>query len=415
MRGLQLGSIGLLLSFLLSAHASESLQQLLNRVAAYPPEQAWQELQASSSAYLNDADYNYALGVYASNSGNFGQAINAFERAVLLRPTHAGAWLDLAIAYKQAGDSITALELLKHIQTNLSPPSHVQALIDRFQRDWQPSESYYQLSYTIGHSSNPSASAKDSSIPLYIAGWTYLPLAENMRPKASAFHTLAFEHGYSHGEQQRWLQVSQRVHLDNQQADQQQISGLWQYVDAQQVRWQLVGNYSHLDYLGRQQQVNFQRWQPAATDWLWGLSYRLRRFQESSFDHNSFGVQIMFAPRKLPVQWTLGVEQENPTGVRPGGSAMRWHSQVYWSQVLHRDKLVLFAQLSYSQDQDPYASLLPITRQLSRSQLGGYWQHPFSQQFAIRAGWQYAQQDANHPLFSWNDSQWTFSLLWQVE
>lgn len=397
----------------LQAQTAEPLNDLLARVAYLPPEQAWLLLQQFGSDYINDADYNYALGVYASNSGNYAQAINAFERTVLLRPAHAGAWLDLALAYKQAGDVQTALDLLNHIQT-LNPPRYLQPLLDSFKRDWQPVQQAITLSYTMGHSSNPSAAATDAMIPLYIGSWTSLPLSATMRPKASVYHQLGFDWVRT-SQQQLWLvQASQRHYPSNERANQQQLAGLWQYTRANGARWQSSAAYSDLNFIGYQAQLALMHLWPVANHWYVGAGYRWRRFQEPAFDNNALTAQLLYQPKHSAWQWSLANEQESPTGNRPGGSAQRWVTQLMFDYPLPpSDKLSVFAQASYQQDQQAYASLLPVSRQLSWYQLGAYWYHPINNQFTLKSGVQWGQQDANHPLFAWQDTQWSVSLLWR--
>ena len=75
-------------------------QQLL---AANNPKQAYMILVARQDQLSGNAEFDYLLGVAALDSGKIDESIIAFERVLQVDPKNAGARMDLARAYFNAG------------------------------------------------------------------------------------------------------------------------------------------------------------------------------------------------------------------------------------------------------------------------------------------------------------------------
>ena len=86
-------------------------------------------LQAEQEARAGDPDYDYLLGVAALEAGELQLALDALERVVLHRPTHAGAWLDLAIVHARLHDPASAEAILAHVEQTFDPPPALRAQI----------------------------------------------------------------------------------------------------------------------------------------------------------------------------------------------------------------------------------------------------------------------------------------------
>ncbi len=79
-------------------------------------------LAAYEAEFAGDPAYDYQLGISALEAGKPGVAQQALERAVLVRPDFAGAWVDLALAHARLGEVETALQIVVHVEESFSVP-----------------------------------------------------------------------------------------------------------------------------------------------------------------------------------------------------------------------------------------------------------------------------------------------------
>lgn len=96
--------------------------------------QSYQFLKQYSEQFSDQAEYCYLLGVAALESGFHKEAVLALEKAVLIQPSYAGAWLDLALAYYHLGELETANSIIQHIEDNFSPPQSLVAELNKAKR-----------------------------------------------------------------------------------------------------------------------------------------------------------------------------------------------------------------------------------------------------------------------------------------
>ncbi len=85
-------------------------------------QQNFQFLKGLSDQFIDDPEYHYMVGLAALEAGLYHEAVLSFERAVLMQPNFAGAWLDLSIAYFRLGQLDTAQQIINHIEENFAPP-----------------------------------------------------------------------------------------------------------------------------------------------------------------------------------------------------------------------------------------------------------------------------------------------------
>lgn len=113
----------------LSASANPALlrdaQQLL---AANNPKQAYMLLLAQDGQLSGNADFDYLLGVAALESGKIDEAIIAFERVLQMEPKNAGARMDLARAYFNAGSVDLAQANFLELKASNPPPAAMIAI-----------------------------------------------------------------------------------------------------------------------------------------------------------------------------------------------------------------------------------------------------------------------------------------------
>jgi outer membrane protein len=121
--------------------------------------QAFVELSAAQDKLVGNIEFDYLLGVAALDTGRNEDAIIAFERVLILNPSHAGAQLDLARAYFQTGAfDLSETGFLK--LRDSKPPADALTVINRYldaieklKRRNTPSFSRY-IELGLGHDSN---------------------------------------------------------------------------------------------------------------------------------------------------------------------------------------------------------------------------------------------------------------------
>ncbi len=101
-------------------------QEVMRESAALYRARRFSEAHALLSAYekefAGDSYFDYQLGIAALEAGQYAPAQQALERAVLVRPDFAGAWVDLAITHARLDEPETALQIIAHIEESFDVP-----------------------------------------------------------------------------------------------------------------------------------------------------------------------------------------------------------------------------------------------------------------------------------------------------
>ena len=100
-------------------------------IAAANPKQAYMLLIAQQDKLLGNVEFDYLLGVAALDSGKVDESIIAFERVLAVQPNNAGAQLDLARAYFNAGSLDLSEGTFRKLKS-LNPPASALAAIDKY-------------------------------------------------------------------------------------------------------------------------------------------------------------------------------------------------------------------------------------------------------------------------------------------
>lgn len=103
-------------------------QQLLANGNA---KQAYMILIAEQDKLTGNVEFDYLLGVAALDSGKIDEAIIAFERVLAVQPNNAGAQLDLARAYFNAGSLDLSEGTFRKLKA-LNPPPAAMMAIDKY-------------------------------------------------------------------------------------------------------------------------------------------------------------------------------------------------------------------------------------------------------------------------------------------
>ncbi len=100
-------------------------------LAAMNAKQAYMLLVAEQDKLIGNVEFDYLIGVAALDSGRIDEAIIAFERVLAVQPNNAGAQLDLARAYFNAGSLDLSEGTFLKLKT-LNPPAPAMMAIDKY-------------------------------------------------------------------------------------------------------------------------------------------------------------------------------------------------------------------------------------------------------------------------------------------
>ncbi len=356
------------------------------------------------SLYVGHPEYDYLLGVTALSAGENAAAVHALERTVLVQPSYAGAWLDLAIAHFRLGELDTADALLKHVEESFDPPPAMRAQIisvrrkfssARFKqvvRGWQS-----EVGLFAGRTSNANYGLSVSTLQLSLDGIpATLLLDPSFHPRSDSFTELR-------GSASRAFQLGQgeradvygvlRHRLYGSEADLNQTeamaSGIWRapmsWPGIEGVTRYAGASLRHLNFDGRSMNVGtFSAGLRAPKDkcsLIGRFDFEYRMFSgganldaaipwlgagaECGKDGLQYGAQQR-------IGWDHGVQR------RAGGDMLRLETIAYgrWQA---RPELQLGATLvyAYSQDSKPYSPILENGAQR--------WVHRFGQK--LEAVW----------------------------
>lgn len=84
--------------------------------------EAFSLLSSYEDEFAGDSFFDYQLGIAALEARQFAIAQQALERAVLVRPDFAGAWVDLAIVHVRLEEPETARQIIAHIEESFDIP-----------------------------------------------------------------------------------------------------------------------------------------------------------------------------------------------------------------------------------------------------------------------------------------------------
>lgn len=175
--------------------------------------QALDMLAAHEPLHVGNPEFDYLLGVAALSAGDYAAAVHALERAVLVQPNFAGAWLDLAIAHYRLGELETADALLRHVEDNFDPPLAMRADISavrekftvarvtRIVRGWQS-----EVGLHLGRTNNANYGLSVTSLQLTLDGLpATLLLDPGYRPRSDGFAELRanFSRTFQHSATER--------------------------------------------------------------------------------------------------------------------------------------------------------------------------------------------------------------------
>lgn len=356
--------------------------QAQSLIAEGKAEEALALVAAQEVARSNDPEYDYLLGTTALAAGKNTVAVNALERAVLVQPSFAGAWLDLAIAHFRLGDVDVADGVLRHIEENFDPPQPLRAEIAEIRRKtarvrltkgWQA-----ELGTFTGHTNNANFGLSVSSLQLNLAGTPVsLMLDPGYKPRADNFTefrgtaTGRFDYAQNaHSD----IYTSLRYRAYRNESDQDQrdaiVSGTWYqpatWFNTEGAMLLAGGSARNLAYPERNvtiaQLTGGLRVPVGACQLTGRVDYEQRLFSGESAYNASIpwlGISAECAKGEYQYGGQQRLGFDSPINQRPGGDTLRaetvgfgrWH-------VLPNLQLGAMLFYAYARDSDTYSPLL---------------------------------------------------------
>ena len=169
---------------------AEFIEAARHRLQSLSAEEGLRWLLQYEQALAGEPAYDYLLGVAALEAGEPGLALNALERVTLKLPSHAGAWIDLAIAHLRLGDYQSAEALLQHVETRFSPPPplarNIAAARQQLSSARRNARWHGEIGVQAGRSSNANSGIAVAGLTLTPVGSlpVYLEIDPSRRPKS---------------------------------------------------------------------------------------------------------------------------------------------------------------------------------------------------------------------------------------
>lgn len=414
------------------------------------------------------------LGRWHLFQGRYAEALEHLERALLLDPTQAPVQLDFAIALAGAGDTLSALGLVRQLQQEPNLPEALRQALQARVEQWQnpvtlslgPLEQRQwrlQLGTRLGHDSNLLGAPNLQSITLQLFGLPVtLPLDDSYASQPGPYHRhdLALSYQQRHADRithaqaslsQRntpgllagrlqqasvqigtslgapadwgWASADTRLYLQG------QLASLLSGQAATQRQHNTAALMAGLDTSFRPSFGNAQGSTPnaPAPEWLCQQRHGLEWLRRATVA--SPVLDGVYAG--LSSQWTC--QDNRPTGdnaqaqlalrlgsdqprqpERPGGAQYQASMRLGWQQDAGPGQLQIETELDISQDQRVYSDILaPDTkRRLQRHALRLQWQRPLGQGLQLQLGAEWQRQRSNIALFSIHNWGPYIALRW---
>jgi tetratricopeptide (TPR) repeat protein len=380
-----LSSLARAAAFITVLFSASAAQAACPELTPYYPgsEPDWPDLQQRLAELLPEclesSEFFALYGAAQLNSGNYAEAIESLERALLLDPLNGAAQIDYAQALYLQGDIFAALELNSQLLAREDLPQNLRAVLESRQRIWQAvtSQRQWQLDVLAGYDTNLNSAPDTGEITLTLSGEdVVLTLNPDYRrasgPYVNArlggrFRQLTPDH------QHNWIVDARARVSEDSQSDQLQLDGRYSFIRPDRRRsWQLDAGISNLFFGGSPLYTAAETaayYLPASgmrCNAYFGLAAQHQLFHDNS-RLNALEAKAS-AGLNCPLSSTLGTQQlsfelaalqnEALKADRPGGDRNGWQANVNWRLPLGAGNLV--SQLSHTRldDREGYNPLL---------------------------------------------------------
>ncbi|MBC3873054.1 tetratricopeptide repeat protein [Undibacterium flavidum] len=360
--------------------------------------EAVQILDAQAMSYQDDAEYFNLVGVLQLKKKDYVAAANMFERAVLIDHDNAGAWMDLAIATFESGNTLSAQSYFEYIESKFQPPVAIRKLIDAYKRRIElksvsPKPWQALVEFQLGHDSNANSGLQSTAIPITFGGETVnLPLDLSLKARADEFIQTGVAGSYRQLTDNSMIELGvaakNRIYQREKAFSSAELS-----VNAGGQLWTTKGILAtnlYLDHsqLSGQSLLNNVRLN-ASWDRQWktcrygvGNEFEMRRYLAlQPLNANIVWVQLAgvcqteLLSREMQISMMTRYGIDNATGVRAGGDSRRKELMLQISvPISNKINSQLSANFSSTLDAKGYSSLLEnnARRNLTRKSYG--WQ-----------------------------------------
>ena len=200
----------------MGAALAGSLDDARARLSTGNAPAAYTLLKPEERAHAGDADYDYALGLAALDSGRPTEAVTAFERVLAVQPDHLQARAELGRAYIALNEPEAARRELALVESQEAVPQDVRETLQRYVAalDTGLSGGGTQISgnatFRTGYDSNVNNSTSDSRILIpAFAGLGFATLGPSARSQDDGFAEVSGRMSVTHG-----LSIDQRLFAD---------------------------------------------------------------------------------------------------------------------------------------------------------------------------------------------------------
>lgn len=388
----------------------------------------------------SDIEILYRQALAALDRGEFGQARSQLEQLVALRPDHAGAWIDLALACRYSGDTEAAIEHLAYVQQRFPLSPELEQRIGLWQAQWlappsQPGKRRWQseIQFAAGQDSNANSGLALSQITLSLPGNSVtLPLDPSYRARADTFTQLDYtgRGPAASGQLTPFVLLRHRQYTHESDHDQTdlQVGATYPFAPGPAGRhWQAIAIARHYRLgghaLSNSQRLVLQQLRPLADCLLvLGGEIENRLYQRLPLSGTLFWLSGGYAcntqtGNQLSAYLRLGREQPHAAD-RPGGGNNAIEATFQAARTLSGGQRILAIwQIGHAVDDDGYSPVLEnnASRRITRHHLHLALSQPLWNGWDARLSLDLQRQQSNLPLFEQNVHQAMLGLTYRFD
>lgn len=384
-----------------------------------------------------NAQYLARIGHLLNQSGQYGEAAEHLERALMLEPSLAAAQLDYAIALAGAGDSLSASQLLDSILSQPDIPTDLRVTLTNAKTRIAATQNQPALTnpqqfplritanVRYGRDSNLLGTANISSLALTTpAGIVVLPLADNSGPRSGAYtrSDVKLEYTFSQSGVSRWdlaATALDRISHDVPDSNFRQTELALSYTQTPRDSWATYANTSYVStqteggtrYKSQSLTAGVQAPQLSnACSVRAGLDWQSRIVTSNSLLSGYYtGLSSTLACAagsggQLQIISKLGHDRPQEAN-RPGGSqilaSVRGIGVWMMSGLGVKGTVLLDVEHTSTRDTTGYSALLndSTVRSTRRTNMRVEYQRPISQHLLATLGAEWSNQSSNLELF----------------
>jgi len=375
----------------------------------------------------------YQAGIRAVDAGRLEEATVLLRQFIDKNPQHAGAWLELALAHCELGNTGKAMELFRTIEQDFDPPPGIADVIATYRstgckpRDIRPAS--WLAGAGRGYDNNVNQGVRNPVVRLgtgedegeYVLDDEFLPQADSYSLLTGSYVRPLNSRG-TLGILQGYVRRHDRLHRQDSATLLAGLEHTWNL-----GRWRarttavLGGGMLDGHLYQRQGQLQLRaappmtmpaNWDLALTGNLSHVSYATRRdYDSSTFE---LGTVATYRSKRDQLQLTASGVRDNGSSSRPGGDRRGWFVNAQWYRLL-RTGLFAEANLTHQhwQSDSAYApDLIDIARRQDTSTARVALQWYFRPNVSLHLEGRAVRNHENIGLFQYNSRAAQLTLRW---